>query len=106
MLEVCGVSRSYRGIPAVRDVSFCAQPGQVIGLLGPNGSGKSTTVKMLVALLRPTRGTVRWSGLDVHDAGNRRVYQSLFGYVPEEPRLYNYLTAIEYLELVGGLRGL
>jgi ABC-2 type transport system ATP-binding protein len=106
MLEVDGVSKSYRGIPAVRDVSLVAGPGQVIGLLGPNGSGKSTTVKMLVGLLRPTAGTVRWCGLDVHDAANLRVYQRLFGYVPEEPRLYNYLTAIEYLELVGGLRRL
>jgi ABC-2 type transport system ATP-binding protein len=78
----------------------------VIGLLGPNGSGKSTTVKMLVGLLRPTAGNVRWAGLDIHDSANLRVYQRLFGYVPEEPRLYNYLTAIEYLELVGGLRGL
>jgi ABC-2 type transport system ATP-binding protein len=106
MLEVVGVSKSYRGIPAVRDVTLTARPGQVVGLLGPNGSGKSTTVKMLVGLLRPTVGTVRWSGLDVHDAANSRVYQRLFGYVPEEPRLYNYLTAIEYLELVGGLRSL
>jgi ABC-2 type transport system ATP-binding protein len=106
MLDVCAVSRSYHGIPAVRDVSFGAAPGQVIGILGPNGSGKSTTVKMLVGLLRPTTGTVRWSGLDVHDSANLRAYQRLFGYVPEEPRLYAYLTAIEYLELVGGLRGL
>jgi ABC-2 type transport system ATP-binding protein len=106
MLEVTAISKSYRGIPAVRDVSLRAGAGQVIGLLGPNGSGKSTTVKMLVGLLRPTSGSVRWSGLDVHDAANLRVYQRLFGYVPEEPRLYTYLTAIEYLELVGGLRGL
>ena len=106
MLEVVGVSKSYRGTPAVRDVSLTAAPGQVVGLLGPNGSGKSTTVKMLVGLLRPTSGTVRWSGLDVHDSANLRVYQRLFGYVPEEPRLYTYLTAIEYLELVGGLRSL
>src|SRR6187200_2533391 len=106
MLEVIGVSKSYRGTPAVRDVSLTAAPGQVVGLLGPNGSGKSTTVRMLVGLLRPTSGRVRWSGLDVHDAANLRVYQRLFGYVPEEPRLYTYLTAIEYLELVGGLRRL
>jgi len=106
MLDVCAVSRSYHGIPAVRPLSFGAAPGQVIGLLGPNGSGKSTTVKMLVGLLRPTTGTVRWAGADIHDAANLRTFQHLFGYVPEEPRLYAYLTAIEYLELVGGLRGL
>jgi ABC-2 type transport system ATP-binding protein len=81
-----------------------AQPGQVVGLLGPNGSGKSTTVRMIVGLLQPTRGAVRWRGVDIH----RQIldYQALVGYVPEEPRLYPYLTATEYLELVGGLRDL
>src|SRR5215213_3926496 len=104
MLEVDGVGRSYYGVPAVRSLSLRAGPGQVVGLLGPNGSGKSTTVKMLVGLLRPSRGVVRWYGTDIHQ--RLRDYQRIFGYVPEEPRLYNYLTASEYLELIGGLRGL
>jgi ABC-2 type transport system ATP-binding protein len=104
MLEVDNVGRSYHGIPAVRALSLQAAGGQVIGLLGPNGSGKSTTVKMLVGLLQPTRGVVRWCGTDIHQ--QLREYQRLFGYVPEEPRLYTYLTAAEYLELVGGLRGI
>jgi ABC-2 type transport system ATP-binding protein len=104
MLEVDSVHRSYYGIPAVRSLSLHAEPGQVIGLLGPNGSGKSTTVKMLVGLLRPSRGVVRWRGTDIHQ--HLRDYQYILGYVPEEPRLYNYLTAVEYLELVGGLRSI
>jgi ABC-2 type transport system ATP-binding protein len=104
MLEVDNVGRSYYGIPAVRSLSLRAAPGQVVGLLGPNGSGKSTTVKMLVGLLRPSRGVVRWHGTDIHQ--QLREYQRVFGYVPEEPRLYNYLTASEYLELVGGLRSI
>ena len=58
MLAVTDLSKSYRGVPAVRRVSLTARPGHVIGLLGPNGSGKSTTVKMLVGLLRPTSGTI------------------------------------------------
>jgi ABC-2 type transport system ATP-binding protein len=102
MLELQEVTKSYRGIPAVRSISLQARPGQVIGLLGPNGSGKSTTVKMIVGILRPSRGTVRWNGRDIQD--QLLEYQGLVGYVPEEPRLYSYLTAIEYLELVGGLR--
>ncbi len=102
MLEVAHVSKSYSGIPAVRDVSFRAMPGQVIGLLGPNGSGKSTTVRMLVGLFRPSLGRIRWNGEDIHS--DLLAYQTLVGYVPEEPRLYAYLTAPEYLELVGGLR--
>jgi ABC-2 type transport system ATP-binding protein len=102
MLEVINASKSYHGIPAVRDVSLNAAPGDVVGLLGPNGSGKSTTVKMIVGLLTPTRGHVRWQGQSISD--NLLPYQEIVGYVPEEPKLYAYLSAVEYLELIGGLR--
>jgi ABC-2 type transport system ATP-binding protein len=102
MLELVDVMKTYCGVAAVRGVSLTAKPGQVVGLLGPNGSGKSTTVRMTVGLLRPTRGRVLWNGVDIHR--NLVDYQALVGYVPEEPRLYPYLTATEYLDLVGGLR--
>lgn len=102
MLEVADVSKSYHGVPAVRHVTLTAGAGQVVGLLGPNGSGKSTTVKMVVGLLAPSGGTIRWRGRDIRDHGLD--YQRILGYVPEEPRLYDYLTAPEYLALVGGLR--
>src|SRR5687767_7346776 len=102
MLEVVDATKTYHGIPAVRSVSFTASPGEVVGLLGPNGSGKSTTVKMIVGLLSPSKGHIMWRGRSIHD--QLLDYQSLVGYVPEEPRLYTYLTAVEYLELVGGLR--
>ncbi|HEY9464145.1 MAG TPA: ATP-binding cassette domain-containing protein, partial [Vicinamibacterales bacterium] len=65
MLEIVDVSKSYRGVAAVRMLSLAARPGQVVGLLGPNGSGKSTTVKMLIGLLRPSRGQIRWNGEDI-----------------------------------------
>jgi ABC-2 type transport system ATP-binding protein len=104
MLELLEVYKHYRGISAVRALTLRAAPGQVIGLLGPNGSGKSTTVKMSVGLIRPSRGIVQWQGQDVQQ--QLLAYQALVGYVPEEPRLYTYLTAVEYLELVGGLRGI
>jgi ABC-2 type transport system ATP-binding protein len=101
MLEVHGVTKTYHGILGVGGVSFTASPGRIVGLLGPNGSGKSTTVRMLVGLMRPSAGAIRWHGTDIQL--DVREYQRLVGYVPEEPRLYNYLTAVEYLELVGGL---
>lgn len=104
MLEVRDVWKSYHGVPAVRGVSFTAHPGQVIGLLGPNGSGKSTTVRMLVGLLEPAKGQVRWGGANIQE--QLLAYQARVGYVPEEPRLYAYLSAPEYLSLVGGLRGI
>jgi len=102
MLELVGVCKSYRGVPAVRGLTLSATPGRVIGLLGPNGSGKSTTVRMIVGLLRPSRGVIRWRGVDIQR--DLLEYQAIVGYVPEEPRLYPYLAATEYLELVGGLR--
>jgi len=95
MLEVSGLTRSYGGVLAVRDVTFAASPGQVIGLLGPNGSGKTTTIRMLTGLIRPTAGTVTWRGIDIQQ--RMLEYQSTLGYVPEEPKLYAYLTAPEYL---------
>lgn len=104
MLELVEVTKTYRGIAAVRGLTLTAAPGQVVGLLGPNGSGKSTTVRMIVGLLRPSRGVVCWRGADIQHS--LQSYQSLVGYVPEEPRLYPYLTATEYLKLVGGLRDL
>ena len=85
MLELDDIWKSYRGIPAVRALSLRAKPGDVVGLLGRNGSGKSTTVRMIVGLLRPSRGVVRWQGADIQQ--QLLNYQSIVGYVPEEPRL-------------------
>ena len=102
MLEVVDATKTYHGIPAVRSISFSASPGDIVGLLGPNGSGKSTTVKMIVGLLTASKGHVTWNGVSIQD--QLLDYQTRVGYVPEEPKLYSYLTAVEYLELVGGLR--
>jgi ABC-2 type transport system ATP-binding protein len=104
VLEVDEVWKNYRGVSAVRALTLHATPGNVVGLLGPNGSGKSTTVRMIVGLLRPSRGRIRWRGIDIQQ--QLIAYQAVVGYIPEEPRLYGYLSAPEYLELVGGLRGI
>ena len=104
MLEVRSLTKYYGALPALRDASFVARPGQILGYLGPNGSGKSTTVRMLVGLMEPTSGEVLWKGKSIfEDLAN---YRRRLGYVPEEPFLYTHLTAPEYLRLVGGLRGL
>ncbi len=66
MLEVLNVSKYYGGLAAVRDVSFTARRGEVLGYLGPNGSGKSTTVNMVAGLLEPTLGEIRVDGEDIH----------------------------------------
>jgi len=103
MLEIRTLTRYYGALAAVRELTFEARPGEVLGLLGPNGSGKSTTVKVLTGVLAPTDGTVRLDGRDI--AGDLTRYKAQVGYVPEEPHLYTYLTGEEYLRLVGQLRG-
>jgi ABC-2 type transport system ATP-binding protein len=104
MLEVQHLFKSYRGIPAVQDVSFAVAPGEIIGFLGPNGAGKSTTVKIITGMLRPNEGRVLFEGRDIRD--DMVTYRASFGYVPEEAHLYTYLSGLEYLQLIGRLRGL
>ena len=104
MLELRRVTKLFSGIPAVDDVSFSAQPGEVTGYLGPNGSGKSTTMKMITGLLTMTAGEILFDGRLIHD--NLIEYKRRMGYVPEEPYLYNHLSGIEYLTMVAQLRGL
>jgi ABC-2 type transport system ATP-binding protein len=104
MLEAVHLTKRYASLPAVEDLSFTLQPGQVLGCLGPNGSGKSTTVKMLTGLLEPTRGKVEFDGRDIRS--DLTAYRKCLGYVPEEALLYPYLTGWEYLEMVATLRGM
>lgn len=104
MLEVQNVTKRYRGIPAVEDVSFTIRAGEILGYLGPNGSGKSTTVKMVIGMIAPTTGRILFEGRDIHE--DLVEYRSTLGYVPEEAQVYTHLSGLEYLQLVGRLRGL
>src|ERR1700678_3096674 len=104
MLELQHLCRSYRGIPAIEDVSFNVGPGEIVGFLGPNGAGKSTTVKIITGMLRPNDGRVLFNGTDIRK--DMVAFRSVLGYVPEEAHLYSYLSGLEYLQLVGRLRGL
>ena len=104
MLELSHVSKNYRSIPAVRDVSFVLREGEVLGYLGPNGSGKSTTVKMVIGLIKPTKGHVLFCGRKIYD--DLPEYRAQLGYVPEEAQVYTHLSGLEYLQLVGRLRGM
>ena len=104
MLELRNVSKSYRSIPAVEDVSFVLNEGEVLGYLGPNGSGKSTTVKMVIGMIQPTKGKVLFEGRNIHD--DLASYRAQLGYVPEEAQVYTHLSGLEYLQLIGRLRGM
>jgi ABC-2 type transport system ATP-binding protein len=104
MLEVQNLYRSYRGISAIENVNFKVGPGEIVGFLGPNGAGKSTTVKIITGMLRPNDGRVLFEGQDI--AKDMVAFRAAFGYVPEEAHLYTYLSGLEYLQLVGRLRGM
>jgi ABC-2 type transport system ATP-binding protein len=104
MLELQDISKNYRGIPAVQHVSFRVAPGEIVGYLGPNGSGKSTTVKMITGMLDPSDGRVLFHDRDIRQ--DLVGFRSRLGYVPEEAHIYTHLSSLEYLQLVGRLRGM
>jgi len=104
MLEVRNVTKRYRTIPAVQNVSFTLAEGEVLGYLGPNGSGKSTTVKMITGMIEPTDGHILFRGRDIHE--DLSDFRAHLGYVPEEAQVYTHLSGLEYLQLVGRLRGM
>jgi len=103
-VEMKGIAKWYGKILAVDNVDLNIQQGEIFGLLGPNGSGKSTTLKMLLGLVQPEGGSVNVLGINVQEdpvAVKRQV-----GYVPESPRLYEFLTGIEYLDFIGDVYGM
>jgi ABC-2 type transport system ATP-binding protein len=104
MLEARGLSKRYGGFLALDRVDFQVRRGEILGYLGPNGSGKSTTVNTVVGLIDPSGGSLWIDGAPIAD--DPVGYKRRIGYVPEEPHLYTHLNAVEYLMLVGRLRGL
>jgi ABC-2 type transport system ATP-binding protein len=104
VLEVKHLSKRYRGIPSIEDINFRIDAGEIVGYLGPNGSGKSTTVKIITGLLQPSQGSVLFDGKDIREDMVR--FRGALGYVPEEAHIYTYMSGLEYLQLVGRLRGL
>jgi ABC-2 type transport system ATP-binding protein len=88
----------------IEDINFRIRAGEIVGYLGPNGSGKSTTVKIITGLLQPNEGSVLFEGKDIRE--DMVGFRSTLGYVPEEAHVYTYLSGLEYLQLVGRLRGL
>jgi ABC-2 type transport system ATP-binding protein len=104
MIEVRGLSKSYGVFEAVKDVSFSASDGCVIGLLGPNGAGKTTIMKVLTGFHRPSSGRALVGGVDV--AEDPLAVKRLVGYLPEGVPLYGDMTVWEYLCFIAEARGL
>src|SRR5438270_7698330 len=104
MIHVQHLTKYYGDYPAVRDVSFEVEKGQVVGFLGPNGAGKSTTMRILAGYLAATSGKATIDGIDVFwdpVEVRRRI-----GYMPESCPLYPEMRVDEYLTFRGGIKGL
>ena len=102
-LDVRGLSRSFGRVEAVRAVDLEVRPGELVGFVGRNGAGKSTTIQVVAGQLLPSGGAVRVSGVD--PAADPLGARARLGYVPEEPRLFEYLSAREMVAFVADLRG-
>jgi len=103
-VKLSGVSKRYGDVTAVDYLDLEVRRGEVFGLLGPNGSGKSTTLKLILGLVKPDSGSVNVLGINVEDdpvAVKRKI-----GYVPESPRIYEFLTALEFLDFTGDVYGM
>ncbi|HTE67589.1 MAG TPA: ATP-binding cassette domain-containing protein [Actinomycetes bacterium] len=101
MLELQGLTRRYGDVVALDDLSFTVREGQMFGFVGPNGAGKTTAMRIVLGVLEPDRGEVRWRGRPV-DAETRR----RFGYMPEERGLYPKMRVRDQLEYFARLHGL
>ncbi len=104
MIRFEHVTRSYGNRVAVSDLDLTVSPGELVALLGHNGAGKTTSLKMLVGLLRPSEGLVAVGPYTVVD--QPREANSLIGYVPDQPYLYDKLSGREFLEFVAEMYGL
>ena len=103
-VDVSNVSKSFGNRQAITNVTFSVRGGEVVGLLGPNGSGKSTLMKTIVGIIKPDAGSIHVLGTDV--ASDPVAIKRMIGYVPEAPRLYEFLSGVEYLDFVADIHGL
>jgi len=90
-ITIQGLTKTYGPIAALRGADLAVPTGTVFGLLGPNGAGKSTMIKALVGVLRPSAGAVRV--LDLDPLRDRAALRKTIGYMPQEPALYDDLSA-------------
>jgi len=104
IVEVNQISKSFGGRQAVLDVTFSLRSGEVLGLLGPNGSGKSTLMKTISGIIKPDAGSIQVLGINVVEEPVE--IKKRIGYVPEAPRLYEFLTGVEYLDFVADVHGM
>jgi ABC-2 type transport system ATP-binding protein len=100
-VEVNHLCKSYADVTAVHDLTFCVDPGEILGLIGPNGAGKSSTIKIILDFMKPDSGEVKIFGQQMDEALKDRI-----GYLPEERGVYKRLTAIDLILYLASLKGM
>src|SRR5436853_1472991 len=103
MIEVRNLTKRYGVHLAVDDISFDAQPGEIVGFLGPNGAGKTTTMRILTGYMPPTSGSASVGGMDVV-AKSLEVRRKI-GYLPETVPLYPEMSVRSYLDYMSKVKG-
>ena len=103
MVEVDCLTKYYGGFAAIQNVTFSAEPGQVLGFLGPNGAGKTTTMRILTGYMPASSGTAQVAGYDVFEES--REVRRRIGYLPETPPVYPEMTPRSYLDFVSRIKG-
>ncbi|MEM3384405.1 MAG: ABC transporter ATP-binding protein [Candidatus Micrarchaeia archaeon] len=103
-VKLVDVSKRYGDLIAVEDLNLEVKRGEIFGLLGPNGSGKSTTIKIILGLVKPDSGYVNVLGINVEE--DPIEVRKRIGYVPESPRIYEFLTGLEFLDFTGDVYGM
>ena len=101
MIALKNLTKKFGPFTAVDDLSLTVPEGEFFGFLGPNGAGKTTTIKMMTGLFTPTSGSITINGFDVQKDSMKA--KSTFGYIPDQPFLYDKLTGREFLYYIGGL---
>jgi ABC-2 type transport system ATP-binding protein len=101
MIEIKHLSKQFKTTRAVDDLNLTIEKGELFSFLGPNGAGKTTTIKMMVGLMTPTEGSIELGGVDV--VKSPQAAKRMVGYVPDSAFLYQHLTGLELLLMVGQL---
>ena len=101
MLQITNLTKQFKKIKAVDNISFEVQKGDIYGFLGPNGAGKTTSIRMMMGIIKPDNGTIKLNGSDINTINRKKL-----GYLPEDRGLYQKQNLSEILYYFGCLKGL
>ena len=101
MLQITNLTKQFKKIKAVDNISLKVQKGDIYGFLGPNGAGKTTSIRMIMGIIKPDNGTIKLNGSDINTINRKKL-----GYLPEDRGLYQKQNLSEILYYFGCLKGL